>query len=140
MTWPIPLVKPWRGMTIRNISTCGRGFTCTSSRLQQEHPSIVIEEVQDAVPFYDEILKYRRFLDDREVMNTTVPQARDNGAIRSGRSRRTASLPNSQLRRFSERLQWNFVCQRQIAFTSTGFHQLLYILPKKPSPVPRMLL
>lgn len=49
-----------------------------------KYPAIAIEELQDAVGIYDEMLEYRRFLEDGEIMNTAVPEAAGNGAIWSG--------------------------------------------------------
>jgi len=48
------------------------------------HPTIAVEEIQDAVAIYDEMLPYRQFLDRGTVMNTDVPQVVDDGAIWSG--------------------------------------------------------
>jgi len=49
-----------------------------------KHPEIAVEEVEDAVAVYDEMLAYREFLEDGRVMNTEVPEVTWNGAIWSG--------------------------------------------------------
>jgi hypothetical protein len=43
-----------------------------------------LEEVQDAVASYDEMLRYRKFLEDGAIMNTAVPLPTDNGPVWSG--------------------------------------------------------
>jgi hypothetical protein len=45
---------------------------------------IVVEEIEDAVIIYDEMLAFREFLDDGETMDLTIPQAQYNGPIWSG--------------------------------------------------------
>jgi hypothetical protein len=49
-----------------------------------KHPAIAVEEIQDAVAVYDEMLPYRRFLDRGAILNTDVPEVTDDGAIWSG--------------------------------------------------------
>jgi hypothetical protein len=48
------------------------------------HESIATEEVEDAVAIYDEMLEYRKFLDNGKVMNTAVPSMTERGPIWSG--------------------------------------------------------
>jgi hypothetical protein len=45
---------------------------------------VALEEVEDAVSVYDEMLAYREFLDEGTVLNTAIPLAVDEGAIWSG--------------------------------------------------------
>ena len=47
-------------------------------------PEIAIEEIEDVVMVYDEMLEFRQFLDKGEVMNTDVPPLDYDGAIWSG--------------------------------------------------------
>jgi len=49
-----------------------------------KHPEIYLEELEDAVAVYDEVLAYRLFLEHGVLMNTTIPKVTDNGAIWSG--------------------------------------------------------
>lgn len=46
--------------------------------------AIATEEIEDAVAIYDELLGYRKFLDDGRVMNTDTPTAEFEGVIWSG--------------------------------------------------------
>lgn len=46
--------------------------------------AIVTEELEDVVMVYDEMLAYRKFLDDGQVMNTEIIQATDDGGFWSG--------------------------------------------------------
>ena len=46
--------------------------------------TIATEEIEDAVAVYDEMLAYRGFLEGGSILNTQVPDARDDGAIWSG--------------------------------------------------------
>ncbi len=48
------------------------------------YPEIPIEEVEDVVAVYDEMLAYREFLDHGTIMNTDVPAVTEDGAIWSG--------------------------------------------------------
>jgi len=45
---------------------------------------IAVEEIEDAVAIYDEMLAYREFLDDGETMDLTIPKATSDGPIWSG--------------------------------------------------------
>jgi len=45
---------------------------------------IVVEEIEDAVAIYDEMLAYREFLDDGVTMDLTIPKATHDGPIWSG--------------------------------------------------------
>jgi hypothetical protein len=46
--------------------------------------TIATEEIEDAVAVYDEMLAYRGFLESGSILNTQVPDVRDDGAIWSG--------------------------------------------------------
>lgn len=46
--------------------------------------TIATEEVEDAVAIYDEMLAYRRFLEEGWIMNTDVPGIRHDGPVWSG--------------------------------------------------------
>ena len=48
------------------------------------HPEIYLEELEDAVAVYDEMLAYRPFLEHGAIMNTAIPEVTDNGVIWSG--------------------------------------------------------
>jgi len=53
----------------------------------QRRPGFIpmaLVEVQDAAVVYDEMLAYRRFLDEGEVMNLEIPPAAEAGALWSG--------------------------------------------------------
>ncbi len=49
-----------------------------------KYPELRAEELEDAVTSYNEILKYRKLLDNGKVMNTKVPLVEETGAIWSG--------------------------------------------------------
>ncbi len=81
----IPILSRTRYREIlRHIWLRGADSMQIFNEPRKEHPEIAIEEIQDAVLIYDEMLEFRRFLDDGEVMNTAVPAATDDGAIWSG--------------------------------------------------------
>ena len=46
--------------------------------------AIVVEEVEDAVAVYDEMLAYREFLDAGQTLGLAVPEATDDGPVWSG--------------------------------------------------------
>ncbi len=48
------------------------------------HPEIAVEEVEDAVSVYDEMLQYRQFLEEGRIMCTDVPEVTWDGPIWSG--------------------------------------------------------
>jgi hypothetical protein len=47
-------------------------------------PGLCIEEVEDAVSVYDEMLAFREFMDGGTILNAALPAATDDGAIWSG--------------------------------------------------------
>ena len=49
-----------------------------------KHPEIYLEELEDAVAVYDEMLAYRPFLEHGTMMSAAIPEVTDNGAIWSG--------------------------------------------------------
>lgn len=49
-----------------------------------QHPDFCIEEAEDAVAVYDEMLAWKEFLDKGSVMNTTIPSCQEKEAIWSG--------------------------------------------------------
>ncbi len=55
-------------------------FNATRPGYEEE----VFAEVEDAVAVYDEMLEYAEFLDHGEVLNTEVPDVRDEGLLWSG--------------------------------------------------------
>ncbi|MDP6438094.1 MAG: hypothetical protein QGH74_00500 [Candidatus Brocadiia bacterium] len=48
------------------------------------YEELVLNEVQDAVAVYDEMLAYREFLDGGEIMCTDIPAEQDDGVVWSG--------------------------------------------------------
>lgn len=48
------------------------------------HPDFCVEEVEDAVVVYDEMLAWKEFQDKGSIMNTTIPNCQEKGAIWSG--------------------------------------------------------
>ncbi|MHB9131191.1 MAG: hypothetical protein ACYDBB_08890 [Armatimonadota bacterium] len=51
---------------------------------RQEHPEIALEEIQDAVAIYDEVLAFHEFLDRGKPVEFGVPGVEDDGAVWSG--------------------------------------------------------
>jgi len=47
-------------------------------------PEMAVEEVEDAVAVYDEMLAFREFMEKGVVMNTDIPAVTEDGAIWSG--------------------------------------------------------
>ena len=69
---------------LRHVWLRGADAMQVFNPLNDAHPQYRLLEVEDACAIYDEMLAYRRFLDDGEVVNLRCPSFQDTGAIWSG--------------------------------------------------------
>lgn len=69
---------------LRHVWLRGSDTTLMYNPVHAKHPEIAIEELQDAVSIYDEMLEFRRFTEKGWIMNTEVPAKYDTGVIWSG--------------------------------------------------------
>jgi hypothetical protein len=81
----VPLLSRERYREIlRHIWLRGADSMQIFNEPRKKYPAIAVEEVEDAVAIYDEMLAYREFLDRGEIMNTAVPEVTDDGPVWSG--------------------------------------------------------
>jgi hypothetical protein len=69
---------------LRHIWLRGADGMQVFNATRRGHDELVLNEVADAVAVYDEMLAFREFLDNGEIMCTDVPPEQDDGVVWSG--------------------------------------------------------
>src|SRR5207249_574912 len=85
ITDEVPILSRGRYREIlRHLWLRGAATMQIFNALRPKHPSIAIEELEDAVAVYDEMLQYRAILEKGTLMNTDSPAVMDDRAVWSG--------------------------------------------------------